>query len=66
MLEEAVEVGDGAVPLCKSFMHVHVGIRAEKWMDDLPPQCVARSCIHYCTSTLLYYYTIILLHYLLQ
>ena len=37
MLGEATGAGDGEAPLCKSFMHLHLGIRAEG-LDELPPQ----------------------------
>ena len=30
--------GGGGVPLCKSFMHLHLGIRADAMPKDLPPQ----------------------------
>jgi phytoene dehydrogenase-like protein len=28
----------GGVPLCKSFMHLHLGVRADALPDNLPPQ----------------------------
>ena len=30
--------GGGGVPLCKSFMHLHLGVRADVFPPDLPPQ----------------------------
>jgi len=37
--ETAMAQGEGAgVPLCKSFMHLHLGVRADKLPNDLPPQ----------------------------
>jgi phytoene dehydrogenase-like protein len=29
---------DGSVPFCKSFMHVHLGVKAELIPEDAPPQ----------------------------
>ena len=29
---------DGSVPYCKSFMHLHLGVKAELIPDDAPPQ----------------------------
>jgi phytoene dehydrogenase-like protein len=30
--------GDGSVPYCKSFMHLHLGVKAELIPEDAPPQ----------------------------
>ena len=35
---EGVEAGGTGLPLCKSFMHLHLGVRADVMPADLPPQ----------------------------
>lgn len=35
---EALGGLDGGVPLCKSFMHLHLGVKADALPDNLPPQ----------------------------
>lgn len=35
---ECVKEGGSGAPLCKSFMHLHLGVKASALPDDLPPQ----------------------------
>ena len=35
---EGVEAGGTGLPLCKSFMHLHLGVKASALPDNLPPQ----------------------------
>ena len=37
-LSAAAKPGDGGVPFCKSFMHVHLGVAAHLIPEDAPPQ----------------------------
>jgi phytoene dehydrogenase-like protein len=38
LLGKGGSMKDEGVPLCKSFMHVHLGIKADAMPKDLPPQ----------------------------